>query len=176
MIRKYRKKSYEFAEERGIFSSLTQSEIEEKYDFICREGWARALGEAVVKIIFGPGVKIKQMYLYNGYDMEVHLNNGKIIKIEIKCRSYDEVFDEAAISANDNKSGFIEEGDGWILEYYDKLDKWWIWDLKEYVPMFREKSYHHKKYTADHKNNYWVVEDAYYFDRSKATLSGTTYS
>ena len=172
MLSKYRKASFNYAVKIGLTSGLTEERIKEGYDFICREGWARRLGVAVIRQL-DPKIKVKQMGLYNGYDQEFP-SGGTVIRMEIKCRRYIRTFKEAAISANENKGGFIESGKGWILEYYDILGKWWIWDLEQYTPEFRPKSYRHYKWTAAHKDNYMVVEDAYYFDRSKATYSGTT--
>ena len=173
MLKGFKRASFEYSEEIGLTSGLTDSQIEEFYDFICREGWARKVGVAVIRYL-NKLIKVKQMGLYNGYDQEF-LSGSTLIKMEIKCRSYDKPFKYAAISANENKSDLIESGEGWILEYYDKLHKFWIWDLGQYKPVFKKDSYRHKKWTADHKNNYWVVEDAYYFDRDKATISGTLY-
>lgn len=173
MLEEYRKQSFKYAEDIGLCSGFTKQYVKKHYGFICREGWARRVGAAVIKML-NEDIDVLQMGLYNGYDQEFN-SGGTVIKMEIKCRSYDVPYRWAKISANENKSGLIDSGEGWILEYYDKLHRWWIWDLSKYTPVFEPNGYQHTKYTAESDNNYEVVEDAYLFDRRKATFTGKLY-
>lgn len=170
MLEEYREESLQYAKKIGLWSSATEEQRIYEQDFIAREGWARRVIAAVVKQI-NSSLTITNMPLLNGYDAEV-LSGNTLIKIEAKCRGYDKVFKTAKISPGENKSDFIQNKSGWILEYYDKLRKWWIWDLNQYTPDYEEDSWDHNKWTSHKKNNYRFKEDAWVFDRTQAIMSG----
>lgn len=162
--------------ELGLVSAYTEEELAKvEDDAIRREGKSRFWTERILNAI-NKGMGYKNTIHHNPqlskYDIDYE---GEVFsrKVEGKVRECgSKTYPDLKISAP--KCDFSKCRDWMVVCYYEEDEKWFAWDLSEYEPEFVKNGYAHWKYTAkcDKRKNYWVVEDAWVFDFSKAAFEG----
>lgn len=160
---------YEFAKKIGLTSGLTKDFIENKKDFIAREGYARYITEKVLQRI-NPDIEVTHMPQLATYDVEF-TSGGTQVKLETKVRMCSsEHYENSKISPD--KGGFLNRNDGWLLVFYWEDCRWYIWDLADYSPKYEEGSWTHQKDTSNGGRKFSVKEGAWIFDFKAAKFSG----
>lgn len=106
------------------------------------------------------------------YDIYFYSGGTKVF-CEGKARDFKSTkYPDFKVSAS--KCDFGGCDDWWVIAYFKGDDRWFVWDLGKYKPLFEKDGYRHRKYTVvpPGEDNPIIIEDAWVFEFDNATLKG----